>query len=113
MKALKSLVLFLGVLLVTGLGLLGYGLYSKAHLKGGAAASAGAAPTTAVAAVVAEFGTVQVPVPAGARVEQMVTAGERVVLRLSGPAGERVLVLDPGQGKVAGAFALTPEPALR
>ncbi|CAA7621574.1 conserved hypothetical protein [Candidatus Terasakiella magnetica] len=110
MKALKSLVLFLGVLLVVGLGLLGYGLYSKAHLKGGA--SAGAAPA-AVAAVVAEFGTVQVPIPAGARVEQMVTAGERVVLRLNGPAGERILVLDPGQGKVVGAFALTPEPALR
>jgi hypothetical protein len=43
----------------------------------------------------------------------MVVAGERVVLRLSGGGPERILVLDPGQGKVAGSFALTPEPAIR
>lgn len=109
MRAIKGLVLFLGVLLLAGLGVLGYGLYSKAPGKG--TPSAGA--SRAVAPAVAEFGQLAVPVPAGARIEQMVVAGDRVVLRLSGGGPERIVVLDPGLGKVAGGFVLTPEPAVR
>ncbi len=106
MKAVKALVAFLGVLLVVGLGVLIYGLSTKAHLKGGGAA-------TASAGVVAEFGSVTVPVPVGSRIEQMVVAGGNVVLRLTGGGPERVVVLDPAQGKVVGSFALAPEPAVR
>lgn len=109
MKAIKGLVAFLGLLLVVGLGVLGYGLYTKAHQKGSAVAFTG--PVQPVK--VAEFGTVAVPVPAGARIEQMAVAGERVVLRLTGAGPERVVVLDPGLGKVTGAFVLAPEPAVR
>ncbi|EME69633.1 hypothetical protein H261_12436 [Paramagnetospirillum caucaseum] len=109
MRAIKTLVVFLGVLLLAGLGLLGYGLYSKAPVKGTPSATSGAMATASAA----EFGQLAVPVPAGSRVEQMVVAGERVVLRLSGGGSERILVLDPGQGKVAGGFVLTPEPAVR
>ena len=54
-----------------------------------------------------------VPVPVGSRIEQMVVAGGNVVLRLTGGGPERVVVLDPAQGKVVGSFALTPEPAVR
>lgn len=109
MRAIKGLVVFLGVLLLAGLGLLGYGLYSKAPVKG----TPSAAPATTAVAPVADFGQLAVPVPAGSRIEQMMVAGERVVLRLSGGGPERILVLDPGQGKVAGSFVLTPEPAIR
>lgn len=109
MRAIKGLVLFLGVLLLAGLGVLGYGLYSKAPGKGTPSAGAG----RAAAPSVAEFGQLAVPVPAGARIEQMVVAGDRVVLRLSGGGPERIVVLDPGLGKVAGGFVLTPEPAVR
>lgn len=109
MRAIKGLVVFLGVLLLAGLGLLGYGLYSKAPVKG----TPSAASVTPAAAPVADFGQLAVPVPAGSRIEQMMVAGERVVLRLSGGGPERILVLDPGQGKVAGGFVLTPEPAIR
>lgn len=109
MRAIKGLVVFLGVLLLAGLGVLGYGLYSKAPGKGTPSAISGRAATVSVP----EFGQLAVPVPAGSRVEQMVVAGERVVLRLSGGGPERILVLDPGQGKVAGGFVLTPEPAIR
>jgi hypothetical protein len=110
MKALKGLVAFLGLLLVIGLGVLGYGLYTKAHVKG---AGAGAAAAVGSAPVLTEFGTVQVPLPAGSKIEQMSTAGERVVLRLSGGGPERLLVIDPGQGRIAGQFVLTPEPSVR
>lgn len=109
MRAIKGLVAFLGVLLVAGLALLAYGLYSKAPLKGTPTATFGKAGPVSVA----EFGQVGVPVPAGSRIEQMMVAGDRVVLRLAGGGPEAILVLDPGQGKVAGSFVLTPEPSVR
>jgi hypothetical protein len=106
MKAIKTLVIFMGVLLVAGLGMLGYGLMSKAGHK--AAHTQAPAPAAA-----AGFGTVTVPLPAGARVESIVQAGERVVLRVTGGGGERVIVLDPATGQVAGSFVLAPEPPQR
>lgn len=105
-KAIKALVAFMAILLVAGLVLLGYGLMNvKPTTK---------KPAAAVASSVAgtdgdSFGTVVVPVPAGARVEQTLVVGEKVVLRLSGAGGERLLVLDPDDGTVSGAFVLTPE----
>ena len=110
MKALKGLVAFLGLLLVIGLGVLGYGLATKAHLKGSATSANANKPAAAAAS---DFGAVQIPLPAGSRIEQMSTIGERVVLRISGGGPERVLVLDPAQGRVAGSFVLSPEPAVR
>lgn len=107
MKALKGLVIFMGLLLVAGFGLLAYGMYSKAGQLG----KSGGAARAADGAV---FGQTEVPLPAGARVEQMVAAGERVVLRISGGGSERYLVLDPASGRVAGSFVLVPEvPAAR
>lgn len=103
MKAIKALVAFMGVLLIAGLGLLGYGFYTKAGQSGGKPRPAAAAdPGDA-------FGTVAVPLPAGARVEQVLAAGGRVVLRVTGAGPERFVVLDPADGTVAGSFVLTPE----
>ncbi|OAN50518.1 hypothetical protein A6A04_18160 [Paramagnetospirillum marisnigri] len=109
MKAIKALVVFLGILLMAGLGLMGYGLFAKkAQYKGMAApAPAASAPASA------DFGTVAIPVPAGSRIEQVTAAGERVVLRLSGAGPDRLLVLDPAQGRVVGGFVLAPEPQVR
>lgn len=98
MKAIKGLVAVMTLLLVAGLGLLGWGLSNQAARIGGArpAASDG-------------FGTVAVPLPAGARVEQVLAVGDRLVLRLAGTGPERLLVLDPSSGTVAGGFELAPE----
>lgn len=101
-KAIKTLVAFMGILLVGGLGLMGYGLMNA---KNGVKAK----PATAVSAAVAEFGALAVPVPAGARIEQALVVGDRVVLRLAGGGSERLLVLDPAEGKVSGSFVLMPE----
>ena len=108
MKALKGLVAFLGLLLVIGLGVLGYGLATKAHLKG-----SGTSANKPAAASASDFGAVQIPLPAGSRIEQMTAVGDRVVLRVSGGGPDRILVLDPAQGRVAGSFVLSPEPAVR
>lgn len=104
MKALKVLVLLMTLLLVAGLGLVGYGVLNRApHAKAG---------HSDVATVPAsDFGEVTVPLPAGARIEQMAVAGDRVVLRLVGGGPERLVVLDPAGGRVAGGFVLVPAAA--
>jgi len=110
MKALKALVIFMTVLMVGGLGLLGWGLVNK--VPRGKAANHAATAGAATAADGADFGAVDVPLPAGTRVEQMAVAGERVVLRVTGGGAERLIVLDPAQGRVAGSFVLAPQPPL-
>ena len=108
MRAIKALVAFMGVLLIAGLAVLGWGLYSQA----GKISTKGKRP---VSAAVTDFGAVAVPVPAGARVEQALVAADRLVLRLKDAAGpDRLLVLDPASGAIVGSFVLTPEaPASR
>lgn len=103
MKALKALVIFMTVLLVAGLGLLGWGLATKGErLHRAANAPAAALPATA------SFGDVAVPLPAGARIEQMAVVGNRVVLRITAADAERLVVLDPAAGRVDGQFILVP-----
>ncbi len=92
----------MGVLLVAGLGLLAYGVATRTGESGAKPAA------TAMFSAVREFGAVGVPVPAGARVEQALVVGDRVVLRISG-GGDRLIVLDPAGGSVAGSFVLVPE----
>jgi len=46
--------------------------------------------------------------PPGSRLEQMSTTADRVILRLMGPEGEKLIVLDPTNGHVAGKVTLTP-----
>lgn len=99
MKAIKALVAVMTLLLVAGLGVLGWGLSNQA---GRMARPAAAVSTDG-------FGAVSVPLPAGARVGQALAVGDRLVLRLSGAGAERFIVLDPASGAVAGSFDLAPE----
>lgn len=102
-KAIKALVAFMAILLVAGLAVLGWGLSNTSKSVGKAK------PAAAASAPAEQFGALAVPVPAGARIEQTLAVGERVVLRLSGGGSERLLVLDPAEGKVTGSFVLIPE----
>jgi hypothetical protein len=103
MRAIKGLVIFMGVLLISGVALMGYGIF---HQKG-------SHKVAFTAPAVPQFDTIQVPLPAGGRIEQMVVAGDRVVLRVQAAGAERLMVLDPTQGRMVGSFVLAPEPALR
>lgn len=105
MKAIKALVLFMGILIVSGLGVLGWGLSQQ---SGKMAANSPAAPRSASDAADG-FGTVAVALQTGARIEQVLVAGERVVVRVSGGGEDRIVVLDPATGTVAGSFVLAPE----
>jgi hypothetical protein len=97
MQAIKALVIGMGLVLVLGIGLLGYGLYRNAAKS---SASAGAA----------SFGTVMIPSAPGAKMVDMLEADGRLAVLLEEGAGRRIVVLDPASGGIAGTFVLAPAP---
>jgi len=104
MNALKALVIGMAVLIVIGIGLVGYGL-----MRGKQQASS--QPQTVTLLTTAE-GTpfdVTLPLPHGARLEQVAATADRIVLRLSGPEGDKLLLIDSRTGKLAGTLALVSD----
>lgn len=101
MKALKTLVIVMGILLAAGMGLLVWGISTRI----GGGKTAATAPTPATTAV----DTFDVPLvlAEGARIDSVSVAGERVIVRVSGSGGDEILVLDPTAGRVAGRFTVT------
>ncbi len=114
MKLLKVLVLVMAILIVAGLGLLGWGLTHNVGHKHGAAPVVTALPVPPAALPAAAPVASSVPyrtelaLPAGTRLEQMAATADRVILRLSDATGQRLLVLDPVSGRVAGSVILRP-----
>lgn len=88
MRALKALVVFLGLLIAAGLALLTYAVIGglpDARPKG--------------------FGDTTVDLPPGCVIAEAVLAGGTLVLRADGPAErgcQRVILLDPESGRVLG-----------
>jgi hypothetical protein len=102
MRLLKAFVIGMGLLIVIGGALLVWGL---AH-QWNRSAQVGAPPTptdTDLGYVAAE-----VPAPAGMSLTQMTATSDRVLLRFSGPQGDRILVVDPRSGRITGNIAVTP-----
>ena len=101
MKALKALVAGMGVLIVIGIGLVGYGV-----MRGKPKAE----PMTAEHMTILSlepFDT-RLPVPRGSKLEQMTNAGDRIVLRFAGPDGDKLIVVDSRTGQPAGTITLVP-----
>jgi hypothetical protein len=101
MKALKILVISMGLLIVIGLGLVGYALTRKAPRPG-----AVATPGTVESSVPASVFAIQYPVPKGMRLEQVSVSGDRIILRLSGPEGDKLVLLNSHTGELAGTINL-------
>lgn len=117
MKALKALVIFLGVLIVAGVGLVIYGVASKVGPKPApvalsTAAHAPTAPSAAAPSPAAPFGSIDIPLPDGATVQQVFAAGDRVIVRVGTGkgTGDRLIVLDPTHGQVSGSFGFANAP---
>jgi len=113
MKALKALVIFLGVLIVAGVGLVIYGISSKVGPKPAAPVATNAVsdlPNAVPSA--AAFGSVEVTLPDGAAIQQVFAAGDRVIVRVGTGKGaaDRLIVLDPARGQVAGSFGFVTAP---
>lgn len=104
MQALKALVIFLGVLLVVGMGLFAYGIV----VKFGSVTDAGESPAEAAS------GTpwpkdARVQVPSGTEVLDAFVAEGRITIRVALPdGGERFIVFDLASGQRLGAIDLVP-----
>lgn len=120
MQALKGLVVGLGLLIVIGIVLLGYGFYVKFHGKdvtlfkdpADTAATVGeppAVPSGAEAPPSRGFGEARIDLPEDCTVTEMRPVGQRLYLR-TGPAGlcERVIIIDTASGGVLGTIVLRP-----
>ncbi len=115
MQALKALVIFMGVLIVIGMGVLAWGIMYK--LEEWQARESGDAPAVPVVSAPAPPATPAdvwpdmpaVAVPAGAQVAETIVAEGRLVIRLAlADGGQRYLVFDLATGRQLGAVALQP-----
>jgi hypothetical protein len=106
MKGLKILVIFMGLLIVVGLGLVGYGVSRQRASGGLAALEVGA--TSAAPAKSGYFAS-EVPVPHGAHLEQVTATGDRLILRFTGADADRLILVDVHSGQVTGSVTLVPE----
>ena len=100
MKALKFLVLSMGVVLIVGFGFLIWGLTGK----GGS--NSAKHPVNASSDTPRDFGLVTVPLPVGTKVDQVLSVDNRIVVRVTGNGPDHLLVLDVNSGKVSGDIAL-------
>jgi hypothetical protein len=105
MKALKILVISMALLIVVGLGLVGYGMMRKTPHP---AATTGTVEMAATPAAATPF-AFDYPAPKGAKLDQVLAAGDRVVLRYSAVDGEHLVFLDSHSGQIAGTILLPSE----
>jgi hypothetical protein len=107
MHSLKALVIFMGLLIVAGLGLVVYGMVSRvAEVAGPLGPGARGAP--------GRFEAASVALPAGCVLAEAHLEAGRLVLRAGGPAERRdcqqVILLDPDSGAELGRITVAPQP---
>jgi len=108
MQALKTLVIFLGVLIVFMMGVLAYGIV----VKFGKVVDEKETPVPATPVIAGSWDRTRVPLPAGARVAETIVSGRRMVVRLVMPdESQRYLVFDLESGRQLGRIHLEPEDA--
>lgn len=119
MQLLKVAVIVMGVMIVVGIGILGYTIVSRSSKlvssDSPASAVAESAPALALpgteAAAPTGFISNALGLPAGSRVQSMSVEGRRLILVVDVPdAGERVIVVDLESGARLGAIHLEAAP---
>ena len=113
MRALKALVIVMGILIIAGMALIGYTIVERAT-----APETGTRPEVAIPAqssatspIKGPYGPISIELPPGARIVRTTTADRRLIVEveLSG-GGERVLVVDLANGALLGTIELRPRP---
>ena len=100
MRALKILVVVMGIMLVVGFAAL-------VAVVAGRISRGGSTPATAARA----FGGRAIEIPRGSRIEAMTAGPDRLVLGLSLPEGGRqLLIIDMATGSRLGTIELQPAP---
>jgi hypothetical protein len=106
MRALKILVIVLGVLLVGGFVTLVVLIAGRITQRQTAPSSASSAPAASL-----PFAASPIELPAGARIETIAVGSDRIVLNLALPDGNRELVIiDLVSGRRLGAVPLRTAP---
>ncbi len=101
MHSIKALVIFMGLLILAGLGLLVYGVVNQITDGSGAGAPGG-------------FDESVVPLPIGCSVVETHVDGDRLVVRLGGTYGyepcQKIIIIDLQSGELLGRiqFKLGP-----
>lgn len=109
MQAIKGLVVFMGLLLIAGTGLLGYGIYSKATK--GSKTVVGEAPIVSQAELTG-FGDIMLSEPVGSEIISTQIDGAVLVLQVRGGGrSDRVVLLDLTSGAIIGRVGLGSIPA--
>ncbi len=111
MQAIKALVFFMGFLLIAGLGLLGYGMYTKAgrSVKSSTPVVTTEAPPVGTSAATAPtaFGTIVLDQPVGTRIVESRLEGGLLMVRLAeGGQADRVGIVDLAAGRLLGMVTL-------
>jgi hypothetical protein len=107
MRALKTIVITLGVVLLGGMGLLIYGLSQNWHRGADAPPRPG---PTASAPLATGWGRVALGDATGSRVSALTAAGDLVAVHLRGERGDHVVIVDPRTGSVVGTFTVGDTP---
>lgn len=105
MRALKSVVIGMAVLIALGMALLVYGLAQP----GWRPFAGSAAPKADTDAAPAAFGDLRLPLPAGCSIADMTVVGQRLFVR-TGPEGAcaRIFVVDAASGTILGTVGTPP-----
>lgn len=99
MKGLLALVIIMGVMIVAGLVVVVVTIAMRLSGSGTDAAAPGAG-----------FEALDLPIPAGCQVMEMVAADDRLILRLgSGERCNKILLVDAASGRHVGTVRLVPE----
>lgn len=106
-RTLKIVVIVLTILLVLGFALLIAGLYYQAS-KIGEERDAREAGRERVIQAGAAGGELRIRVPAGAEVARLAADGGRVVLHLTGPEGDEIVIIDTTRDNVVTRVRLSP-----
>jgi len=108
MQALKTLVIFLGVLIVFMMGVLAYGLV----VKFGKVVDKEEVSVPAAPVIAGSWDRISVSLPAGARVAETIVSGRRMVVRLVlADDSQRYLVFDLDSGRQLGRIDIEPQAA--
>lgn len=110
MKGLKSLVFGMGLLIVVGLGLVGYGL-SRGKTAGLDRAAEQAAPQPQpLQSIKTAYFNADLPLPRGCHLQSVSATSDRILLHVSGAeGGDRILLLDPHNGQLLGSISVAGE----
>ncbi len=107
MQSIKGLVIFMGLLILAGLGLLVYGMVNQvSEVAGPGGPVAPGAP--------GGFDEVEISLPAGCSVVETLVDGDRLIVRTDGPDSNascrKIIIIDLESGEVLGRvqFKLGP-----